>query len=192
MKKNLKFLFEVWSTRKCTIVDLGHWGENIEIVEQEKRKYKILQHKLYFSIQHILRIGYASDTVRLSLSTYVVTLILILRLFIHWLWSRSINRIPYHVHKIEKRYVLKEIEMTLTFFLGIYIIICTSTFQVNFVSMWIATIAGKQLLAEQSHFSDIGIKSFLKLHSSFYIPLWFCEIFSRDTFSYSDTLAILW
>ena len=46
-----KYIFrncaKVWSARKCKIVDLGHGGENIEIVEQEKRKYKIkiLQHK---------------------------------------------------------------------------------------------------------------------------------------------------
>ena len=45
----------------------------------------------------------------------------------------------------------------------------TSTFQVNFIPMWIATIAGKQLLAEQSHFSDNEIKSFLKLQSEIYI-----------------------
>ena len=46
--------------------------------------------------------------------------------------------------------------------------------------MWIATIAGKQLLAEQSHFSDNGIKSFLKLQTSFYIPLVLPEFFLRD------------
>ena len=64
-------MLKVGSTRKCKIVDLGHGGENIEIVEQEKRKYKIkiLQHKLHFSIRNILHIGcYDFDTVRLSLS----------------------------------------------------------------------------------------------------------------------------
>ena len=60
--------------------------------------------------------------------------------------------------------------------------------------MWIATIAGKQLLAEQSHFSDNGVKSFLKLQASFDIPLFllvFLETFIKGNYFKQQNFTVI-